>query len=246
MFKRLRVLTVGFLGLGLVSSAGCTHKDDQDKGERSEVSVTDESKSQPSDTTTASPSTSAVRDSTSRPARVEKPVKRTEAAAKRTRAAVSAGAPAEGSDAEYAADVDAAMGDTNAEPVSEANADADVDVAARGTTAVAADNDSVSVNSAEADNSRVNRVNDGDVGVTADQQGNSRADIEITRKIRKSITDNKKLSIYAHNVKIITRDGRVVLKGPVRSEAERNTIEMVAAKVAGAANVTSGIQVQPK
>ncbi|RZA27232.1 MAG: BON domain-containing protein [Proteobacteria bacterium] len=124
------------------------------------------------------------------------------------------------------------MGDTTA-PVSSAS-----EVASTGSSSAA-------VNSA-ADNSRVNRLNNGDVGVTADQQGNSKSDIEITRKIRKTITDNKELSTYAHNVKIITREGRVVLKGPVRSEAERLTIEDTAVTVAGAGNVSSGIEIKAK
>ncbi len=96
------------------------------------------------------------------------------------------------------------------------------------------------------DNSRVNRVNNGEVGLTAEQQGSSRSDVELTRKIRKAVTDDKALSVYAHNVKIITRDGKVVLKGPVRSEGEREIVEAHAAKIAGAPQVTSSLEVEPK
>ncbi|MBC7530675.1 MAG: BON domain-containing protein [Oligoflexus sp.] len=98
----------------------------------------------------------------------------------------------------------------------------------------------------EADNSKVNRLSDGDKGLSADQQGNSKSDVEMTRKIRRSITSNKNLSTYAHNIKIITRGGRVVLKGPVRSEAERKIVEDTAVTVAGIENVTSGLEVKAK
>lgn len=94
-----------------------------------------------------------------------------------------------------------------------------------------------------ADNTRINRLQDGDPRLSADQQGNSLNDIAITSKIRRSIIRRSDLSVYAQNVKIITRDGYVVLKGPVRSEAEREIVENTAAEVAGIENVVSGIGV---
>ncbi|MBC7659563.1 MAG: BON domain-containing protein [Chitinophagaceae bacterium] len=97
--------------------------------------------------------------------------------------------------------------------------------------------------SVAADNSRINRLQDGDPRLSADQQGNSRNDIAITSKIRRSIIGRSDLSVYVQNVKIITRDGYVVLKGPVRSEAEREIVENTAAEVAGIENVVSGIGV---
>jgi osmotically-inducible protein OsmY len=44
------------------------------------------------------------------------------------------------------------------------------------------------------------------------------ADRAITKQIRMAIHDDNSLSTYAHNVKIITQNGKVTLKGPVRSE----------------------------
>lgn len=64
------------------------------------------------------------------------------------------------------------------------------------------------------------------------------ADRAITQKIRKAIHEDSSLSTYAHNIKIITRDGKVTLRGPVRSEAEKNNLEAKAASVAGQDNVT--------
>jgi osmotically-inducible protein OsmY len=56
--------------------------------------------------------------------------------------------------------------------------------------------------------------------------------------------NDKSLSTYAHNVKIITQDGQVTLKGPVRSESEKQTIETKATEVAGANKVTNDLNVK--
>jgi osmotically-inducible protein OsmY len=70
-------------------------------------------------------------------------------------------------------------------------------------------------------------------------------DRAITQKIRAEIMKDKSLSTYAHNVKIITQDGKVTLKGPVRTADEKAAIEEKAGAVAGAANVTSQLSIAP-
>mgnify|MGYP000355234013 CR=1 FL=1 len=77
-------------------------------------------------------------------------------------------------------------------------------------------------------------------------QNENKADLEITRKIRRAIVEDKTLSTYAHNVKIITQDGMVELKGPVRSAEEKATIELKASDVAGKDKFKSRIEVAPK
>ena len=57
---------------------------------------------------------------------------------------------------------------------------------------------------------------------------------------------DKSLSAYAHNVKIITQDGNVVLKGPVRSVEEKKAVEAKAIAIAGEDRVSSQVQVAPK
>jgi osmotically-inducible protein OsmY len=64
------------------------------------------------------------------------------------------------------------------------------------------------------------------------------------RQIRKSIVEDKDLSTYAHNIKIISQHGQVTLKGPVHSDDERQRIEAKAKEVAGAGNVTNQIAVK--
>jgi len=71
---------------------------------------------------------------------------------------------------------------------------------------------------------------------TADQQKETAADRELAQKIRKSIVDDKSLSTYGHNVKVIVRSGMVTLKGPVQSEDEKKNIGAKAADVAGGAD----------
>ena len=80
---------------------------------------------------------------------------------------------------------------------------------------------------------------------TADQQKMNPADRAITQKIRKAIHEDTSLSTYAHNIKIIAQDGKVTLRGPVRSEDEKSNIEAKAVAVAGQGNVTDQLQIAP-
>ena len=93
-----------------------------------------------------------------------------------------------------------------------------------------------------ADNTRANKDHD----LTADQQKENTNDREITRQIRKAVVADKSLSSYAHNVKIITSNGVVTLRGPVRTEEERASVEAKAKAIAGVTNVTNEITVVPK
>ena len=96
------------------------------------------------------------------------------------------------------------------------------------------------------DNSAVNKRDRAEGAATADSQKMNKPDREVTQQIRKAIMDDKSLSTYAHNVKIVTRNGMVTLKGPVRSEEEKQTIMKMATDAAGASNVKDEMQVSPK
>lgn len=78
----------------------------------------------------------------------------------------------------------------------------------------------------------------------AAQQSNQSSDVAITRNIRRAVIKDKSLSTAAHNVTIITKDGKVTLKGRVMSDAEKQTIETTAASVAGAGNVDDQLSTQ--
>jgi hyperosmotically inducible protein len=99
---------------------------------------------------------------------------------------------------------------------------------------------------AQADNTKRNKRDRDPGAVTADQQGESESDREMTRKIRQAVTDDGSLSTNAKNIKIVTRDGRVTLRGPVNSEDEKRKVEKFAVSVAGQANVTNQIEVVKK
>jgi hyperosmotically inducible protein len=93
------------------------------------------------------------------------------------------------------------------------------------------------------DNTKVNKRDQAKTSATADNAKDNPADREIMQKIRKSIMDDKALSTYAHNVKIISQNGSVTLKGPVRSAAEKATIEQKATEVASAGKVINQLTV---
>jgi len=95
------------------------------------------------------------------------------------------------------------------------------------------------------DNSKTNQGDNNKGAVTADQQKMDPADRNITKQIRGAIYKDKSLSTYAHNIKIISQDGKVTLKGPVRTEDEKNNIGAKAASIVGAENVTNQIEVAP-
>ena len=96
------------------------------------------------------------------------------------------------------------------------------------------------------DNTKANQRDRNANEPTADQQKDNRSDRGITKQIRQSIVKDKSLSTYAHNVKIVTQNGQVTLKGPVKSEDEKKAIEAKAAEVAGENKVSSELNVKPQ
>jgi len=96
------------------------------------------------------------------------------------------------------------------------------------------------------DNTKVNERDRAKTAKTADQAKENTSDRDLMQKIRKSIVDDKDLSTYAHNIKVIATHGKVTLKGPVRSEEEKQSIERKATEVAGSGNVTNQLTVKAK
>ena len=96
-----------------------------------------------------------------------------------------------------------------------------------------------------ADNTKTNQRDRSKGEPTADQAQNDSTDRETMQKLRQSVMDDKSLSTYAHNIKIIAQNGKVTLKGPVRSETEKQTIVEKATGVAGSGNVIDEITIKP-
>jgi len=90
------------------------------------------------------------------------------------------------------------------------------------------------------DNSAQNK----DAGKTADNQPNGKSDLDITAGVRRAIIADKTLSTYAHNIKIITMNGTVTLKGPVKSDGEKQQVLNDAAGVVSQSKVVDHITVK--
>ena len=96
------------------------------------------------------------------------------------------------------------------------------------------------------DNTAFNKRDQSPGEATADQQKMNAADRALTAKIRKAVVADKSLSTYAHNVKIISQNGTVTLKGPVRSDDEVKSIMAKATAEAGSPdNVVNQMSVKP-
>lgn len=92
------------------------------------------------------------------------------------------------------------------------------------------------------DNTAVNERDRSDAAKTPINQNENQADIDVTANIRKRVVDTK-MSVNAQNVKIITQDGKVTLRGPVDSADEKKQIEDIATEVAGAGKVDSQLEI---
>jgi hyperosmotically inducible protein len=99
-----------------------------------------------------------------------------------------------------------------------------------------------------ADNSKLNAApnNSSDPSSIADGQKNDALDLKLTQTIRQSVMADQSLSVDAHNVKIVSVNGYVVLNGVVRSDSEKASVEAKAVQVAGADKVKDALKVAPK
>jgi hyperosmotically inducible periplasmic protein len=80
----------------------------------------------------------------------------------------------------------------------------------------------------DADNTARNKRDRSDAALTPGDQGNTEADREMARNIRRAVVKNDQLSTTAKNIKIIVEEGKVTLRGPVKSEEERTQIASIA------------------
>jgi osmotically-inducible protein OsmY len=96
----------------------------------------------------------------------------------------------------------------------------------------------------DADNAKRNMADRDEGSVTPTDQGTSEADIAITRQIRKGVVDRGDLSVNAQNVKIVTRDGVVTLRGPVADAREKTVIVMIAKQATGVKRVDDQLEAE--
>ena len=112
-------------------------------------------------------------------------------------------------------------------------------------TDVRADAPQVSANSAtDADNSDLNERDRSGATLTPLDQGGSEADRNVTQLVRKGIVDQDGFSVNAKNVKIITQDGVVTLRGPVATSEEKAQIGVITAQANGVKRVDNQLEVE--
>jgi hyperosmotically inducible periplasmic protein len=93
-------------------------------------------------------------------------------------------------------------------------------------------------------NSAINARDRNPQAMTAGQQSNATSDVDLTRKIRRAVVNDHSLSMLAHNIKIISANGRVILRGPVKTEQEKTVIASKAQAIAGADKVDNQLEVK--
>ena len=79
--------------------------------------------------------------------------------------------------------------------------------------------------------------------LTPGDQSESKADLDLTQRVRQAVVADDSLSTNAHNVKIITSNGVVTLRGPVNSTKEKANIDAKAQQIAGATKVDSQLEI---
>jgi len=94
------------------------------------------------------------------------------------------------------------------------------------------------------DNTGINVRDRNSGAMTAGQQSNSSGDLALTRRIRKSIMRDHSLSMMAKNVKIVSANGGVTLRGPVKTEKEKSTVMAKAQAIAGVERVNDQLEVK--
>ena len=112
-------------------------------------------------------------------------------------------------------------------------------VSALSLAAFASDNEK-----AKPDNTATNERDRSSETQTSGDQSNSQEDVKITAAIRRAVVRDNSLSTTAKNVKIITANGTVTLRGPVKNDAEKTKIAELAQSAAGNAKIDNQLEVK--
>jgi hyperosmotically inducible protein len=79
---------------------------------------------------------------------------------------------------------------------------------------------------------------------TSGDQSNSSADLKTTQAIRQALMKDSELSTTAKNIKVVTTDGRVTLRGPVKNAQEKAKVGQIAKSAAGGAKIDDQLDVE--
>ncbi|WP_446811375.1 BON domain-containing protein [Methylomonas sp. 2BW1-5-20] len=92
------------------------------------------------------------------------------------------------------------------------------------------------------ENTEINARDKDNSTLTPEDQKETEGDIKVTAAIRQAVVKNASLSVNAQNVKIITRNGAVTLRGPVKNEAEKIKLQDIAKQTPGVLQVTNNLE----
>lgn len=92
-------------------------------------------------------------------------------------------------------------------------------------------------------NTGINKRDRDDKTLTPMDQMNNEADLKITQEIRQALMDGE-FSMDAKNIKVITRNGAVTLRGPVETAAELEQISALVKAMPGIKSVDNQLQVK--
>ena len=96
----------------------------------------------------------------------------------------------------------------------------------------------------ETDNTATNERDRSGETKTSGDQSNSSADLKITQAIRQALMKDGELSMTAKNIKIITDNGQVTLRGPVKNAQEKARVDQLAKSAAGGAKIVDQLDVK--
>jgi hyperosmotically inducible periplasmic protein len=94
------------------------------------------------------------------------------------------------------------------------------------------------------DNTAINERDRSRETQTSGDQSNSSADLKTTQAIRQALMKDSELSTTAKNIKIITDNGQVTLRGPVKNAQEKAKIDQLARSAAGGAKIDDQLDVK--
>lgn len=94
------------------------------------------------------------------------------------------------------------------------------------------------------DNTAMNKRDRSGETQTSGDQSNTSADLKITQAIRQALMKDSGLSATAKNIKIITNNGHVTLRGPVNNSQEKAKIAHLAKSAAGSAKIDDQLDIK--
>ena len=97
---------------------------------------------------------------------------------------------------------------------------------------------------AKPDNTATNERDRSGETKTSGDQSNSSADLKVTQAIRRALLKDRELSTTAKNIKIITANGQVTLRGPVKTAQEKAKVDQIARSAAGGAQIDDQLEVK--